>query len=266
MYYLTMCYIYIFSIYIYVKFIYFIGHSISLWTNSEGHKNVILFGGRDNDKSRQHVPSTYEVTKYKGTISITQYEGKRLSNLTSTEVRVGLYYNDVWIYNLSCTRTGDHKCSKHSWKQIHPGKNLGGCRVVEQNQRCYYPTERYEHTATIFGHYLYIYGGYSTFCTDYCNDMWKYDLLFDTSVLKNSNGDWEITEERDITINPWTLLENYDVFVLTECSYLQHIAFSQFCRERGKKLIVADTYGAFGRILNDFCRISEIWEAILGWF
>ena len=46
--------------------------------------------------------------------------------------------------------------------------------------------------------------------------------------------------------------ENYDVFVLTECSYLQQLAFSQYCRERGKKLIVADTYGAFGRVLNDF--------------
>ena len=45
---------------------------------------------------------------------------------------------------------------------------------------------------------------------------------------------------------------DYDVFVLTECSYSQQLNFSKYCRNKGKKLIVADTYGAFGRILNDF--------------
>eukprot|EP00948_MAST-09A_sp_MAST-9A-sp1_P000942 g942.t1 len=188
------------------------GHSLSLWSDqSSDAKKVILFGGRDNDKRERHTPSTYEVLKSKGTISITSYEGKLLNNNSNTLVDVGMYYNDVWVYDLSCSRQGDKKCTAHSWRQLHPGRHLGGCRVVEQNERCYYPTERYEHTANIFGNFLYIYGGYSTFCTDYCNDMWRYNLTFDTDVLK-INGEWALTEDKDVTHNPWTLLENYDMY------------------------------------------------------
>lgn len=39
---------------------------------------------------------------------------------------------------------------------------------------------------------------------------------------------------------------------MTEASHSEIAAFDSFCRETGKKLIVADAYGVFTRVFNDF--------------
>ena len=61
-----------------------------------------------------------------------------------------------------------------------------------------------------------------------------------------------------------SLLDRYDVFVLTECSMAQILAFSLYCRVYNKKLIVADCYGACCRVLTDFGDSFEVAEKGIG--
>ena len=56
----------------------------------------------------------------------------------------------------------------------------------------------------------------------------------------------------DLSTQPWNL-DLYDVFILTECLDSEIALLSQYCHDKkNKKLIVADAYGAFTRVFNDF--------------
>lgn len=86
---------------------------------------VIMFGGRDEETQREHSPRTFDMEYQQGVRSFTTYEDKPLyscianlsGNITNIEssgstyygqcqntVPVGVYYNDVWSYELNCTR------------------------------------------------------------------------------------------------------------------------------------------------------------------
>ena len=56
---------------------------------------------------------------------------------------------------------------------------------------------------------------------------------------------------------PWNF-EQYDLIILTEASNEVIIFLNEFCRKRGKKFLVADTYGVFARVFNDFGDKFEI--------
>jgi len=45
-------------------------------------------------------------------------------------VPVGLYYNDVWEYDMNCTRVADMACSDRGWEVLNPGIIAGGCRIL----------------------------------------------------------------------------------------------------------------------------------------
>ena len=47
-------------------------------------------------------------------------------------------------------------------------------------------------------------------------------------------------------------MEAYNVIILTEATNEEITAFDDYCRATGKKLIVADAYGVFTRVFNDF--------------
>jgi hypothetical protein len=49
------------------------GHSLVLF---DAGGTVIMFGGRDNDRRRRHVPRTYEVTRVQGTLEFVNYDEK----------------------------------------------------------------------------------------------------------------------------------------------------------------------------------------------
>lgn len=46
-----------------------------------------------------------------------------------TTITVGLFYNDVWAYNLRCTRYFDGPCEGSGWIIWHPGALEGGCNI-----------------------------------------------------------------------------------------------------------------------------------------
>ena len=194
------------------------GHTLTLYNKTK----LILFGGRDNDMQRPHVPRTFELENLNGTLEFSTYEDKpvipsydpscepekicvTLTNSTSgnTEActyswnashakslddkirhekecgytEVGLFYNDVWMYDLGCKRYADLPCQDQGWVILHPGAIYGGCRDENETRVCDAPSERWKHGAVIFDdHIMLVYGGYSHECGDYCDDMWAFDL------------------------------------------------------------------------------------------
>ena len=89
----------------------------------------------------------------------------------------GIYYNDIWIYDVSCTRLGDDACKNDGWRVLHPGARFGGCRNEFGNDLCDVPFARWGHGAAMMGdNTMFVYGGYSQECEDYCDDVWKFDL------------------------------------------------------------------------------------------
>jgi molybdopterin/thiamine biosynthesis adenylyltransferase len=56
----------------------------------------------------------------------------------------------------------------------------------------------------------------------------------------------------------WADFANYDVVILTEATNAEIVAVNAFCRKHGKKLIGADSYGAFTRVFNDFGASFEV--------
>lgn len=151
------------------------GHSMLLF----GESKLILFGGRSHEVEREHTPKTYRVAEVDGTIDFLSYEDP-LNNATSSVV-VGLYFNDVWEYDLDCERYGDAECVQGGWKVLNPGAFRGGCKIVQGRELCTHPSERWMHGFALFDDSTALaYGGYSQRCEDYCGDLWSFDLRDNT--------------------------------------------------------------------------------------
>lgn len=146
---------------------------------------VMLFGGRGNDISVEHVPRTYEVSESNGQLSFTTYNQRLVrtceGNLTFEEcynISVGVLHNDVWSYDLSCKRWSDLSCRYSGWTVVDPGARLGGCEYFAGELRCTHPTERYDQSLVALDDgRLSLFGGFSRDCADYCSDQWEFDAM-----------------------------------------------------------------------------------------
>ena len=140
-------------------------------------------------------PKSYEILEENGNLFIENYNSeivggherpcKNESNCLPNEkftIEVGVYFNDLWAYDINCTRYADDGCAEKTWMLVDKGAALGGCRLRRvqgygQMETCTHPTERYGHTTSRFkDRYLIMFGGYSQFCEDYCDDVWVYDM------------------------------------------------------------------------------------------
>ena len=89
----------------------------------------------------------------------------------------GVYYNDLWVYDLDCSRFGDLACEDDGWRILHPGARFGGCQNEDGSSFCDTPFARWGHGAVMTDNStMLVYGGYSQECEDYCNDMWTFDF------------------------------------------------------------------------------------------
>eukprot|EP00516_Mucochytrium_quahogii_P005465 CAMPEP_0203750778 /NCGR_PEP_ID=MMETSP0098-20131031/4957_1 /ASSEMBLY_ACC=CAM_ASM_000208 /TAXON_ID=96639 /ORGANISM=" , Strain NY0313808BC1" /LENGTH=764 /DNA_ID=CAMNT_0050640219 /DNA_START=611 /DNA_END=2901 /DNA_ORIENTATION=+ len=87
------------------------------------------------------------------------------------------YYNDLWQYNLACERYADESCTHEKWEIVDPGARLGGCLLRAGEDICTHPHERYSHSASVVNdEFFVVWGGFSRFCGDYCEDTWIYTL------------------------------------------------------------------------------------------
>jgi hypothetical protein len=166
------------------------GHTLNLVADDI----VVLFGGRGPEKLVKHSPRSMELEFIGGTVEIKSYQGRIIGgteeecladNRTLLEcgrvVRIGPLYNDIWTYDLSCERWDDLSCRYDGWTEVFPNTRYGGCKIftdaISSEMRCTSPTERYGHAAAVYGEVIetglmFVYGGFSQFCEDYCSDMW----------------------------------------------------------------------------------------------
>lgn len=141
-----------------------------------------MFAGRDNDNVSRHVPSTYEIADVHGQLVFSNYETKRvhpcIAGVCDDTVPVAVVYNDIWAYDMNCERWSDTGCQRQGWRVVDKGARLAGCYVDEAGlEWCSHPSERYDHTSAVFPDgTLFLYGGFSDKCEDYCSDMWTFDI------------------------------------------------------------------------------------------
>lgn len=82
---------------------------------------------------------------------------------------------------LDCTRYADESCRNSTWRVLNAGAEWGGCKNVFGAHVCSHPSERWMHRAEVFrDDSMIVYGGFSRFCEDYCNDMWLFDFADNT--------------------------------------------------------------------------------------
>jgi len=110
-------------------------------------------------------------------------------------VPVGLYYNDVWTYDLNCEMNGDKGCKDTGWDVLHPGDRDGACQFKNGREVCFTPGERWHHGAAMFDDdTMLIYGGFSHQCEDYCDDMWSFDTRDNSWIQIYEAGQFEDNE------------------------------------------------------------------------
>ena len=159
------------------------GHSMVRF----GASKVYLFGGVSNPTQKVHTPKTFEIVEVNSELQFRSYEDRAVLNCTgNTEsackaypnVEVGVYFNDVWTYDVECVREDDFPCADgDGWELIDIGAENGGCSIDGVGvELCTHPSERSHHSSAVFGNDMIVYGGYSRWCTDYCADVWKMDL------------------------------------------------------------------------------------------
>lgn len=117
----------------------------------------------------------------------TKEEQKNCVGNTSSIINIGLSYNDVWAYKLCNQSTGerdfDGPCKETGWELWHSGKRQGGCLIQLGIEVCTVPSERYNHASVLFNDgTLYVYGGFSERCADFCDDIWFFDIYLLVSV------------------------------------------------------------------------------------
>ena len=105
----------------------------------KGYTYLIMFGGRDNEDRRKHIPRTYAVDKVNGSLQFTTYDqrpvnpcndvaghyytakeraGCQTNTTNPALINVGIFYNDVWAYRM-CPRN-------HSEGKVSDGHHLPG--------------------------------------------------------------------------------------------------------------------------------------------
>ena len=96
-------------------------HSLLIFNDT-----VYMFGGRGNTEITTHDPRTFSTERVNGTVLFTSYSQKHVvpcldesgnpRNIKSLspedykacyQTLIGKYRNDVWSYNLNCSRVGD---------------------------------------------------------------------------------------------------------------------------------------------------------------
>ena len=155
------------------------GHSFLQWNNS-----AFVFGGRGSNIQRYHNPRTYEVERVGGDLQFITYDTRPTfpcpvgtPEAECYNITVGQLYNDLWEYDLDCFRFDDFGCMSQGWSVVDAGAPIGGCRIDTGEYVCSHPNERYDHSAAIFDDgTLFVYGGFSKWCQDFCSDMWAFSI------------------------------------------------------------------------------------------
>jgi len=116
-----------------------------------------------------------------------------LKNLTDTLYLINNcgyeILNEIWSYNII----------KHKWTYIKPFVNSIKSKVIQK------PVPRYGHSSVylekidtsvspaILRKYMFIYGGFSQYCENLCDDIWSYEIAYAPQryfPLSNDLSEW----------------------------------------------------------------------------
>ncbi|GBG32705.1 Teneurin-1 [Hondaea fermentalgiana] len=106
-----------------------------------------------------------------------KFDGENVTEVHDADnyVPTSPFFNDVWWYDLDCERYADDGCIAESWTVVDPGAARGGCLIIDGVDHCTHPHERYAHQAHVVNdQYMIVFGGFSHFCEDYCDDAWMF--------------------------------------------------------------------------------------------
>jgi hypothetical protein len=168
--------------------------------------------------------------------------------------------NEMWQYNIKTD----------SWQYLKPFVDPG---TPERQQK---PYARYGHASvyveieekgfntTILRKYMYVYGGFSIYCQNACDDMWRYEIAYAPQQYYKTPSGWNRG-------NAWTKLETSSTYppdnrifhhMVVDSDYKYIYLFGGLnyhkYNEDGK-----DAYKYFA--MNDLWRYSiesNIWESI----
>lgn len=162
---------------------------------------IIMFGGRSNPFGVIHNPKTYDVDYQLGELNFITYDTKPTkacpAGKTEEEcygITIRDYHNDIWMYEMDCPRDQFFECRDENttageWQVVEPGAIHGGCSIIAGIYECTHPNERYNHISAMFEDgTLFVYGGYSQWCEDYCDDMWMVNI--ETCILDPAACIW----------------------------------------------------------------------------
>ncbi|RLN65394.1 hypothetical protein BBJ29_008166 [Phytophthora kernoviae] len=120
------------------------------------------------------------IARVNGSLEFLSYDDKIAYASDSTEVPVAVLFNDVWSYNINCSRFADNGCVNSMWEVLNPGAQWGGCRMTYGAKVCTHPR-------------------FGPMCEDYCDDLWLYDFSdgswTEMIELESSRHDTEILDE-----------------------------------------------------------------------
>ena len=87
-----------------------------------------------------------------------------------------------------------------------------------------WPAARYHHSAALLGSQaMYVYGGYSQLCGDFCSDLWRYDMA---AVDDKGRGQWTQLLPADDNLYPgkYHNTRQHNTAQQTTSGHAQHIA------------------------------------------
>jgi len=77
----------------------------------------------------------------------------------------------------------DGGCEYSGWALWNVGAAEGGCNYQLGILVCNTPSERYNHAVAMFDDgCMYVYGGFSQRCQDFCDDIWFFDIYMKVNL------------------------------------------------------------------------------------
>jgi hypothetical protein len=206
------------------------GHTLVLYQETK----LILFGGRDNDAQRRHVPTTLDVVDKDGILEFATYDAKPIREAklnarswTQEEMHSLCNFQETCVSFANATASGNTRVCAQQWTHPHQ-QNMTQQELYEWEETC----------------------GFVPISV-YYNDVWMLDLAQLTSSRNNAT---------------WVLLHPGSAYGSCQSKYKQSTAETHSCQtpserwRHGSTMLDEHTmvvYGGNSQSCDDYC--DDLW-------